>query len=71
MLAGETDTLPEVDPAVKPVPVQLVALVLLHVSVDDLPPGIDAGLAEREAVGMGVVLLSNPARSSRPRRCRS
>jgi hypothetical protein len=35
LVVGETETLPEVAEAVKPVPVQLVAFVLLHVSVDD------------------------------------
>ena len=54
MTVGETEVLPEVPLAVKLVPVQLVALVLLHVSVEDCPDVIDVGLAESVAVGTGV-----------------
>ena len=51
---GETDAEPVVPLAVKPVPVQLVAFVLLHVSVEDCPLVMDVGFAERVAVGTGV-----------------
>ena len=37
-----------------PLAVQEVALVLDHVSVDELPEVTDVGLAERETVGAGV-----------------
>ena len=39
-------------PVEKPVPVQEVAFVELHVSVEDWPAVMEVGLAEREAVGM-------------------
>ena len=51
MTVGETEVLPDVPLAVKPVPVQLVAFVLLHVSVEDCPDVIDVGFAERVAAG--------------------
>ena len=51
---GETDVLPEVPDAVKPLPVQLVALVLLHVSVEDCPLVMDVGFADIVAVGTGL-----------------
>ena|SRR5271157_6103537 len=50
---GETDVEPEVPDAVKLVPEQLVALVLLHVSVDDCPLVMEVGFAESVAVGTG------------------
>jgi hypothetical protein len=40
--------------AVNPLPVQLVALVEDHVSVEDWPEVMDVGLAERLTVGAGV-----------------
>ena len=49
------DLLPEVPPAVKPVPVQLVAFVEFHDSVDDCPVTMVDGLAESVAVGAGNV----------------
>jgi hypothetical protein len=56
------------DPAValpveKPVPVQELAFVELHVSVEDWPAVMEGGLAESEAVGRpgdaGVPYTSN------------
>jgi hypothetical protein len=53
---GVTVTVPEVAlPVEKPVPVQEVAFVELHVSVEDWPLVIEVGLAERDAVGGGTV----------------
>ncbi len=52
---GETTAFPEMPEAVKPVPVQEVALVLLQVRVDDPPEAMEAGEAEREAVGEETV----------------
>ena len=52
---GLAVTDPEVPDAVKPVPVQEVALEEDHVRVEDWPDVIVVGLAERVAVGMGVV----------------
>jgi hypothetical protein len=52
---GETDADPDVAPPVeKPVPVQEVAFVDDHVSVEDWPLVMLVGPAEREAVGMAV-----------------
>ena len=54
LVVGETETLPLAAPPVeKPVPVQLVALVLLHASVLDPPEAMALGVAVREAVGAG------------------
>ena len=51
---GVTASEPETAPLVeKPLPVQLVAFVLLHVSVEELPKTIDAGVAVSVAVGRG------------------
>ena len=71
---GVTTAEPEVPDAVKPAPVQDVALVELHERFDDCPAVIDEGLAESEAVGAGgggevateeacrcMPLLANPA----------
>ena len=49
--AGETVADPLVPVAVKPLPVQEVALVELQVRVDDLPLVIEAGEAESVAAG--------------------
>ena len=51
---GVTTIEPEVPFGVKLVPLQSVAFVLLHVSVDDSPAFIDLLEAERVAVGAGV-----------------
>ena len=58
----DTHVQPEVPLAVKPVPVHSVALVLLHVSVDDCPLVIDVGLAESVAVGTGCSRLRRRTR---------
>jgi len=58
VVAGETDVDPEVPEALKPPPVQDVALVELQVSVDDCPDVIEVGLAESEAVGAGTVTVT-------------
>jgi hypothetical protein len=50
---GVTTIEPEVPFGVKLVPLQSVAFVLLHVSVDDSPVFIDLLEAERVAVGVG------------------
>lgn len=50
---GFTAVEPEIPDAAKPPPVQAVALVELHDSVDDCPEAIDAGLADNDAVGAG------------------
>ena len=50
---GVTTAEPEVPDAVKPPPVQDVALVELQESVDDCPAVIEVGLAESDAVGAG------------------
>ena len=60
--AGDTVTVPDVPGAVKPVPVQDVALVEDNVSVADEPEAIEVGEADRVAVGAeggGVVPLVN------------
>jgi hypothetical protein len=49
--AGDTVAVPDVPEAVKPVPVQDVAFVELHVSVEDWPAVMDGGLADKETVG--------------------
>jgi hypothetical protein len=51
---GETVTDPEAPDAGKPVPLQLFAFVLLHMSVEDWPLGIEGAKAESFAVGAGV-----------------
>jgi hypothetical protein len=51
--AGETDVLPDVPEAVKLAPTQPVALVELHMRVDDAPLWIDAGFALNDTVGFG------------------
>jgi hypothetical protein len=67
---GDTLAVPDVPEAVKPVPVQDVAFVELHVRVDDPPAVIEAGLAERVAVGCWVpppvtpVVVSHAAKRS-------
>jgi hypothetical protein len=54
---GETDADPDVVPPVeKPVPVQEVAFVDDHVSVEDWPLVMLVGLAEREAVVLDAAL---------------
>ena len=55
MTAGETETEPLTPEAVKPVPVQLVALVLLQVRVENWPVVMLVGLAVNVAVGTGAV----------------
>jgi len=52
---GETVTDPEGPDAKKPVPLQVVALALLHISVEDRPLGTERAEAERAAVGAGAV----------------
>lgn len=52
---GPVERLPEVPPAVKPVPTQLVVLVEPHVSVDDCP--VTTGFGEAESVAVGVNML--------------
>jgi hypothetical protein len=51
---GVTVTDPEGPDAEKPVPLQFLAFVLLHISVADWPLGIERPKAERVAVGAGV-----------------
>ena len=51
------ETLPEVPPAVKPVPVQEVALVDDHVSVADCPRSMVEGFTESVAVGGNTLQL--------------
>jgi len=54
---GETETLPlAAPPVMKPVPVQLVAFVLLHASVLDPPAAMVPGVAVSDAVGEGVTV---------------
>jgi hypothetical protein len=53
VVVGETLAEPEVPEAVKPVPVQEVALVDDQVKVEAVPEGTVVGLAVREAVGAG------------------
>jgi hypothetical protein len=52
---GETVRDPEAPDAEKPVPVQVAAFVLLHMSVEDCPLGIERPKAERVADGAGAV----------------
>jgi hypothetical protein len=52
---GETLRDPEAPDAGKPAPLQVLALVLLHISVEDWPLGIEGAKAERVAVGAGAV----------------
>ena len=52
---GETARDPETPDAEKPVPLHVVAFVLLHMSVADRPLGIERPKAERVAVGAGAV----------------
>lgn len=54
-MRGPTEREPEGPPAVKPVPVQDVALVEFHESVEDCPWSIVEGEAERVAVGVNVL----------------
>jgi len=57
---GDTVTPVELDaapPVENPVPVQEEALVEDHERVEDWPDVMDVGLAEREAVGTGVVTV--------------
>ena len=59
VVVGETDVLPEVElpaPVEKLVPVQVIALVLDQVRVED-PPVIVIGLAVRLAVGTEVAVI--------------
>jgi hypothetical protein len=51
---GETVRDPEAPDAEKPVPLQVLAFVLLHMSVEDWPLGIERPKAERVAVGAGA-----------------
>jgi hypothetical protein len=46
-----------------PVPVQEEALVEDQVRVDDWPDVIEVGLADREAVGTGLVTVPEPLKS--------
>lgn len=50
---GVTTAEPEVPDALKPPPVQVVALVELHDRVDDCPAFTNVGLAESAAAGAG------------------
>ena len=52
---GETVRDPEGPDAEKPVPLQVLAFVLLHMSVADWPLGTERAKAERVAVGAGAV----------------
>jgi hypothetical protein len=52
---GVTVRDPEGPDAEKPVPLQVFAFVLLHMSVADLPLGIERAKAERVAVGAGAI----------------
>lgn len=53
--SGVTETFPDIaPPVVKLLPVQLVAFVLDHVSVDGVPCVTDVGLRERAQVGGGL-----------------
>ena len=54
---GETETEPEVPLAVKPVPVQDVALVEDQVRVEEFPETTEVGLAESVAVGRALTLV--------------
>lgn len=55
MLRAPVERVPEVPPAVKPVPVHEVAFVDDHVRVDDCPWSMVEGLAEMETVGVNVL----------------
>jgi len=55
---GETVVEPDVPGALKPLPVQLVAFVLLQVSVEDCPLVIEVGFAESVAVGCGLFAVT-------------
>lgn len=52
---GVTVRDPEAPDAEKPVPLQVLAFVLLHMSVEDWPLGIERAKAERVAVGARAV----------------
>ncbi len=52
---GVTVRDPEGPDAEKPVPLQVLAFVLLHMSVADWPLGIERAKAERVALGAGAV----------------
>ena len=54
-MVGMTVRDPEAPDAEKPVPLQVLAFVLLHMSVADWPLGIERPKAERVAVGAGAV----------------
>jgi hypothetical protein len=57
---GETDADPDVAlPVEKPVPVQEVAFVDDHVSVEDWPLVMLVGLAEREAVVLDTAVTAS------------
>ena len=61
--------MPETPEAVKPVPLQEVALVELQLSVDDCPDEIELGLAVSAAVGGGggaVTVTVAPALADPP-----
>jgi hypothetical protein len=62
---GDTVAVPEMPEAVKPVPVQEVAFVELHVSVEDWPAVMEVGLAESVTLG-GVtpVVVGHAAKRS-------
>jgi hypothetical protein len=62
---GETVTEPEVPEAVKPVPLQLVALVLDQVRIVDWVRGMFEGEAERVAVGAACALAAIAAKQAR------
>ena len=53
---GVTVTDPEGPDAKKPVPLHVLAFVLLHMSVADWPLGIERPKAERLAVGAGAIV---------------
>jgi hypothetical protein len=51
VVLGVTTVEPEIPDAVKPAPVQDVALIEFHERVDDCPAFTDVGLAESDTVG--------------------
>ena len=59
MTVGLTEALPLVAPPVEnPLPAHEVELVLDHVSVEDEPLVMEAGLAERDAVGVAALTVT-------------
>jgi hypothetical protein len=68
---GETVRDPDGPDAEKPVPLQVLAFVLLHMSVAERPLGIEGAKAERVAVGAGAVAACATAIAERSVDCES